>query len=569
MDKKKQRLGMAGIILVILFVVGGSLYAFFMTRKGGTTEQGEMPKGEKGQFSGREGKVTASGTTAIGMDAVTFDIDFLEETSLYVEEVYLSNGDEVKAGEKILKLTDESVKDAREELQNTAKDAELSYRSSVITTNQSKIQAKYTYEIAMLEAKQAEQIYNDTIAELQADVDEAKRTYDEAQEAYNELYDAIANNTLREKYEVDEKKAAYEEAHELYITKVAYWEVTEEELASNTSSDQSMTNDTQTGTSTQSAGGRMQGTAGGAQGAGGMQMGKGVDQQAAADAAYRKSVLKTIQLLKDEEEEAEKEYEQAQSDYEDALESAELDLKTLLNKLETAREDLEDASLEFQKGSASAKTTYQLATATQEIAQTDYETTLTSLDESLEKLQDEKEDADENLALFEELVGDGYFYTTEAGTILMIRAQEGQALAGDDMLFAYSNPAEISVSVSVSQEDIAELAVGDTATVMISDVGNYTGTITTINPVASSDSRASVSYTVQLAMEGDVSGIEANLSATVIFGEFEMEIPQNTGKPGEMPEGMEAPEGMEMPEGMKRPFDMENGQQMRGESANE
>lgn len=41
--------------------------------------------------------ITASGTIAIGMDAVTFDIDFLEETSLYVEEVYLSNGDEVEA----------------------------------------------------------------------------------------------------------------------------------------------------------------------------------------------------------------------------------------------------------------------------------------------------------------------------------------------------------------------------------------------------------------------------------------------------------------------------------------
>lgn len=544
MDKKKQRLGTAGIILILLLVAGGSLYAFFMTREEITEQQEEMPRGNGERFSGMDSMVSASGTTSIGMDAVTFAIDFLEETSLYVEEVYASNGDTVEAGSKLFKLTEESVEDAREELQNTAKEAELSYRSSVITTNQSKIQAKYTYEKAMLEASQAAQVYEDTVAELQAKVDKAKSAYDDAQEAYDELYDAVTNNTLREMYEVDEKKAAYQEAHEMYIKMVAESDISEEEMASASSDEQGVSGGTTT-----------------TQNAGGAQMGKGMDKEAAAAAAYKKSVIKTIQLLKEEDQEAEQAYEQAQSDYEDALESAELDLKTLLNKLELAREDYEEATLTFQKESTSAKTTYELATAKQGTAQTDYDTTLTSLEEALEKLQDAKEEADENLALFEALVGDGYYYIEEAGTILMIRATEGQALAGDDMIFAYSNPAEISVSVSVSQDDIAELSVGDTATVMISDVGNYTGTITMINPVASSDSRTSVSYTVELALEGDVSGLEANLSATVIFGE--MEMPQEMGKPGERPEGME------MPEGMERPSNMENGQQMQKGAANE
>lgn len=46
MDKKKQRLGTAGIILIILLIVGGSLYAFFMTRKEATNEQGDRTQGE-------------------------------------------------------------------------------------------------------------------------------------------------------------------------------------------------------------------------------------------------------------------------------------------------------------------------------------------------------------------------------------------------------------------------------------------------------------------------------------------------------------------------------------------
>lgn len=50
------------------------------------------------------------------MKAVTFEIDFLEDTSLYVEKVYLANGDSVKAGDKYIKFTEESITDAREEL---------------------------------------------------------------------------------------------------------------------------------------------------------------------------------------------------------------------------------------------------------------------------------------------------------------------------------------------------------------------------------------------------------------------------------------------------------------------
>lgn len=86
------------------------------------------------------------------------------------------------------------------------------------------------------------------------------------------------------------------------------------------------------------------------------------------------------------------------------------------------------------------------------------------------------------------------------------------------MIFAYSNPEQISVSVSVGQDDIAKLYVGETASVVIADHGNYSGVIETINPVALSNSRTSVSYAVTVNLQGDVSGLDANLTASVIFG---------------------------------------------------
>ena len=239
------------------------------------------------------------------------------------------------------------------------------------------------------------------------------------------------------------------------------------------------------------------------------------EQEAKAD---RQWILKTVALLKERMEEAEEDYEQAKEDYEDEIDGAELKLQKLLNTYESKREAYEAAQITYQKECLSAKTTYETTLAKGQTAQNDYDTQLTSLSESLEKLADAKEEAQDNLALFESLIGDGYLYTDEAGTILMSRAEAGEVLTGDDIIFAYSNPDKITVSVAVSQDSIAQLSVGESAMVMISDYGNYSGVIESINPVASSDSRTSVTYTVEVALDGDVSALSANLTATVIFG---------------------------------------------------
>lgn len=528
--KRKQRIGMVVLVAILVVVGAGSLAVFIATRQD-TEETNEKQSMNGGRFGGNEGVITASGTTSIGVDAVTFDIDFLEDTSLYVEEVYLSTGDVVEAGTKYVKFTEDSIAEAREELESTAESADLVYRSSVITTNESKIQAKYTYQQAILTETQAEAVYNETLASLQAKLDSAQKDLEEAQEDYNELYNQIANDTFYADYEVAEKKEAYEDAYDLYVTKMNDWEKTEDDLESSSSSEA----DSNSGSNT---------TAGGQ----GQMMG-GADGSSAGN-SEEKWITKTLNLLKEEAEEAESEYEQALSDYEDAVEHAELNLSDLANKLETAQENYTAAELSYQKESLSAKTTYETALAKSQTAQTDYDTQLTSLQESLDKLQDAKTEADENLALFESLVGDGYFYTPEAGTVLMIRAEEGEALTGGDMILAYSNPEEITVSVSVSQDYISQLSVGDRANVTIADYGNFTGTIQTINPVSSSDSRTSVAYTVEIALEGDVSELSANLTATVVFG-----------ADGNMPGGMEKPADGKMPEGMEAPAGETQGQE--------
>ena len=523
--EKKKRVGRKKLVVTVIGVgmvltaagVAGTIY--YRQTQSSTTQENGGQWGHQGGMNMNDNLVTASGTTSIGVDAVTFAIDFLEDTSLYVEEVYVSSGDEVEAGTKYLKFTDDSIEDARSELESTAREAQIAYRSGVITTQESKIEAKYTYQQTLLDAQQAQQVYEDTLASLQATLDAAEDEYTQAQDDYNEYLYKVENNTFSEDYEIETKKTAYEEAYDLYVDRVEYWELTEDELDSLDSSSSSMSGSSTTtvSTSTTSSDSSGQGSAGG------MMMGGNASSQAATREeqeakADRQWILKTVALLKERMEEAEEDYEQAKEDYEDEIDGAELKLQKLLNTYESKREAYEEAQITYQKECLSAKTTYETTLAKGQTAQNDYDTQLTSLSESLEKLADAKEEAQDNLALFESLIGDGYLYTDEAGTILMSRAEAGEVLTGDDIIFAYSNPDKITVSVAVSQDSIAQLSVGESAMVMISDYGNYSGVIESINPVASSDSRTSVTYTVEVALDGDVSALSANLTATVIFG---------------------------------------------------
>lgn len=528
--EKKTRVGRKKLVVTVIGVgavlvaagVAGTMY--YRQIQSSTTQENGGLWGHQNGKNMNENLVTASGTTSIGVDAVTFAIDFLEDTSLYVEEVYVSSGDEVEAGTQYLKFTDDSIEEARSELETTAKEAEISYRSGVITTQESKIEAKYTYQQALLDAQQAQQVYEDALAAAQATLDAAEEAYTEAQDDYNEYLYKVENNTFYEDYEVEEKKTAYEEAHELYVDRVAYWELTEDELDSLDSSSNSMSGSSTTTVSTSTTASDSSATASGGQGdasAAGSMMGGGssaASQEEQAAKADRQWILKTVALLEERMDEAEDEYEQAKEDYEDEIDGAELKLQKLLNTYESKREAYEAAKIAYQKEILSAKTTYETTLAKGQTAQNDYDTQLTSLSEALEKLADAKQEAEENLALFESLIGDGYLYTQEAGTILMSRAEEGETLAGGDIVFAYSNPEKITVSVAVSQDSIAQLSVGESAMVMISDYGNYNGVIESINPVSSSDSRTSVTYTVEVALDGDVSDLSANLTATVIFG---------------------------------------------------
>ena len=111
---------------------------------------------------------------------------------------------------------EESIADAREELKSAALSAQLAYKSGQISDGESKLQAKYTYDMVMLESQFAKQVYDNTIAQLEADYVQSAKIYEEAQQEYQEYLERVQNNTFYDDYHIVTLKEAYEEAKELY-----------------------------------------------------------------------------------------------------------------------------------------------------------------------------------------------------------------------------------------------------------------------------------------------------------------------------------------------------------------
>lgn len=530
-DHKRRKKWMIVVLILVLAIGGGSVTAVVILHKNGNATAVSMP-GNMAGLTLTEDMVGASGVTNVGITEETFDVENLT-TNLEIEEVYAVSGENVTAGDKILKLTEDSVAEARKELERALEDAELAYRTGKIEYEQNLITAEYTKDSAILTGQQAKEVYDETVASLQSAVTKAEEELQDAEDDIAEYESYVNDGSYKSYFKVDEYQAIYDENLKALTDKMDEWGVGWSQVTG--------------------GGGPVQ--IGG--GAGGSLQGGGTSNASILASLY--SILE--QNLKD--------LEEAQEKYDDAVTNASFNLQTLQLKLPSLQQAVTEAKENQEIRQAQAKLTYETALSTEERAESDYNTTVEKAESDLAALKSTYEDAKENLELFESSVGDGYFYASEDGTILRTMVRADQNLTSDAVVFVYSNPKELTVTVSVDQADIAKLTVGDSAYVQSSANGGFTGEITAIDPVSSSSSRTSVTYsvTVKITTENEEnennSSLSANESVTVIFGMTEEEIAQMQqrmqGRPGDvsgddaMPEGGTKPEGgpgnREMPQG--------------------
>lgn len=550
-SQKSRKKWVIIVLVLVLALGGGSVATVMILHKNSSRTEFTLPDNLSG-LTFTEDMVAASGVTNVGITEETFDVENLT-TELEIEEVYVASGEEVSAGDKILKLSEDGVEEARKELERALEDAELAYRTGAIEYEQNLITAEYTRDSAILGGQQAKEIYDETVASLQSTVTKAEEELQDAEDDIAEYESYVSDGSYKSYFKVDEYQATYDENLKALTAKMEEWGVGWSQV-------------------TGSGGGSMQ-ISGDVSGNNAQPQSGGTSNASILASLY--SILE--QNLKD--------LEEAEDNYEDALTNAAFELQTLQLKLPSLQQAVTEAKENYEIQMAQAKLTYETALSSADRAESDYNTTVEKAESDLASLKSTYEDAQANLELFENSVGDGYFYASEDGTILRTMVRAEQNLTSDAVVFVYSNPKELTVTVSVDQSDIAKLTVGDSAYVQSSAGSGFTGVITAIDPVSSSSSRTSVTYsvTVQITVEDEDNSLSANESVTVIFGMTEEQIEQlqqsMQGRPGDvsggdaMPEGGpgngEAPANGEMPEGGPGNGEMpENGEMPQGGPGN-
>ena len=466
-----------------VFIIGVSVGIFFLMKPRDKERNMDMPPamGNPG-----EGVAAASGLTAVAMLDEAWELGFLQ-TALYVEESYLSMGDEVEKGTAVFKVSDKTLEKARKELEDAVTEAELAYRQGIIDYEAGVIDARVINENAAVNKKYSQAQYDSETAGAAKTVKELEEQVKEARELVEEYTKSVNEDYYRTYYEIDELYQTYYEHFSLLMETYEKWDIEEKESLY--------------GNPVSSLGDASEGGSG---------MGGGYSEE---------ETLLSVYTLLDEmvTQEGEK-YETALSNYETAKRTAQAGLEKAQSNLASLEAELVTARTEYEKQLIACKSDYEITLAESDNAQAVYEVTLESLEETLSALKNEKEDAAENLALFEEVIGDGYFYTQSAGTIVMSGVRKDSYLSGESLVIAYSNPEKVSVTASVDQSDIAGISIGDEVYVVISEYGNYQGKVTMMNPVTQAQSRSSVTYQVTVTLEGDVSSLDSNLTAYVYFG---------------------------------------------------
>ena len=209
-------------------------------------------------------------------------------------------------------------------------------------------------------------------------------------------------------------------------------------------------------------------------------------------------------------------YQQAKSaltQAENALSENESAITDLANQLAAAQAKQKIAKLDTEE-------TYQEAVITGQNAQTTYNATVEDLKETLQEVEETKEKREEQLQAFEDFVGsDGILYATEDGVITEVSYEAGDRLTTTGTLFSYATADDMRISVDVTQEDIVDLQVGDAVDITFTAYpeDSYTGSILSINTTATSEYSNTVSYTVEISVEGELEQLYGGMTADVIF----------------------------------------------------
>ena len=177
-----------------------------------------------------------------------------------------------------------------------------------------------------------------------------------------------------------------------------------------------------------------------------------------------------------------------------------------------------EACIAYQTGEAEASVQYEKRLLNSDRAGEIYSIATDQISYEAKTAKEDYEDASEKLQAFDAYIVDGIVSAQYEGVVTSVSIEEGDLLQNDSDIMELNNYEDITVEVSVDDDDMKSVSVGDDVKVSFSAFpdGNFSGTVSDIGD-ATIDSNSDISYAVTITIDGDVSGLYGGMSGEVTF----------------------------------------------------
>ena len=193
-------------------------------------------------------------------------------------------------------------------------------------------------------------------------------------------------------------------------------------------------------------------------------------------------------------------------------------LTQLQTQLESSQSQLDSAKSSQSADELSAKQTYEKAVMYYENAQSLYDIAVSDVDTDTQEAQDAVDTAKENLAAFEEYVSGEGITAEYSGTITGVGYTSGDVLTADTPIASYADAETITVTVNVTEDDIAGISLDDVVDVSFLSYPDetFSGYVSEIGASTSETGSSTVSYPVTVVIitfpETLLTGMTANVT---------------------------------------------------------
>lgn len=189
-------------------------------------------------------------------------------------------------------------------------------------------------------------------------------------------------------------------------------------------------------------------------------------------------------------------------------------------EIEKKQKEIEEAEASQVLDNQKAENNYRSSSLSGELAKEIYDYSVDSLSDSVNQALAELEELQAKMDAFRAFTGeDNRIYAPEDGLVTGVSCEAGDKLTDSRVMLTYAKEKEYTVSIDVSEEDVAAISVGDPVEVSFSAYPGQTweGIITSITTTSASEHASTISYPATVLVQGDTTLLYGGMAADVTF----------------------------------------------------